>query len=505
MQLFLCKLKVINMKVNQKLLITILCISVISKFISQEQNSKSEFMNPIGISKYEYLLGQIGNHVVYEDIDIDATVPKNLPKQDKIPYLELLKSGIKSMLFEYKNYAGKVTSASYVVFGLGNYNSINPIILKALNKHVLTNQKLLEVLYNWIRPHYENIFKDLTIEEQVLLMSKVTLADKYINYVVKENNESAFEKWLNDSGIQRDDKVIGFLKRRIDKKQWSIVDCEKWINQINKDFNKLLKDGSIISSHYQVVKIINSKLLITCNHNGGYFIMNHNFEKKIDREYKLILNNESGVIEAYSSLDKFGYTRFYINDFEELILPPDQNWIEWYELTSETFFASKINQNENDDSYGEIIRGVYNENGKEIMNTIGNVLFFNDIDLFVSQELNNFYVYNYFGKRICESPIAYDALMDSNGEDSLYYDPSSDTYKSFYSFSFEPINENKWIIIKNNKGNTGLYSTEGAEILPSVYQYISYDKEGNILTTQQENEPITTRFLIKDDKLLKIE
>jgi hypothetical protein len=493
------------MTINLKLLVNILCISVISNFISQEPNSKSEFMNPIGISVYDKLLGQIGNHIVYEDIDIDGTVPKNLPKQDKIPYLDLLKSGIKSMLFEYKNYGGEVISASYVVFGLGNYNSISPIILKALNKHVLTNQKLLDVLYNWVRPHYENIFKDLTIEEQELLLSKVTLADKYINYVVKENNKSAFEKWLNDSGIKYDDKVIGFLKRRIDKKQWSIADCEKWINQINKDFNKLLKDGSNISSHYQVVKIINSKLLIACNHNGGYFIMNHNFEKKIDNEYKLILNNESGVIEAYSSLDQFDYTRYYIDDFEELIVPPDQNWTEWYELTSETFFASKINQNENEDSYGQIISGVYDENGNEIMSTVGNVFFFNDIDLFVSQELNNFYVYNYFGKRIFENPIAYDVLINSSGEDSLYYDPSSDTFKSLYSFFYEPINENKWIIIEDNKGNAGLYTTDGIEILPFEYTNIIYLPETNRIMADKLGETKSITFIIENDKLIQIE
>ena len=257
-----------------------------------------EGFSEIGFTTY-YLVGESSPYLMYKDPSIDIIVPEDMPHRKKLPYDEILYSSLTSLLLEYKNYKGMKELAAYSIFTLGNYQVISNKMLALINRIILPDQALLKRIYDWARPYYVKVFSSLTYEEQEVLKTQLLTAEKYVSYVLKEKNESKYENWKILNGIEEDVKIAGFLKRRVNKKQWRVEDCAYWVNALKKDILPLMKNKNLPASHYQVLKILNAGLMIVMDHAGTYYILDEHYKKITHDPYVFIVLEADRTIRAY--------------------------------------------------------------------------------------------------------------------------------------------------------------------------------------------------------------
>jgi hypothetical protein len=265
-----------------------------------------------------YCLLGIGDYVEYKRPFFDVKVPEALPEKNAISYAELLFSSIHSLLYEYKNYDGQFDLTAYSIFALGNYQGLKNESLKVLNETIFPNKKYLEMIYQWVNPYIVKTFNSLTYKEQKRLLVILSMAERYVLNVMKEKNTTKYNQWLKANGYEYDDKLVGFLQRRIDKKQWKIEDCQYWLNVIKNKFTPLLKDKNQLKSHYQVTDIINDKYMIACDHIAYYYILDKQYNKVFKDKFRLIQFNGPDELLAYPEIDYDKFQKFNINNQGEI-------------------------------------------------------------------------------------------------------------------------------------------------------------------------------------------
>jgi len=265
-----------------------------------------------------YCLLGIGDYVEYKRPFFDVNVPEALPEKNAISYAELLFSSIHSLLYEYKNYDGQFNLTAYSMFALGNYQGLKNESLKVLNETIFPNKKYLEMIYQWVNPYIVKTFNSLTYKEQKRLLVILSMAERYVLNVMKEKNTTKYNQWLKANGYEYDDKLVGFLQRRIDKKQWKIEDCQYWLNVIKNKFTPLLKDKNQLKSHYQVTDIINDKYMIACDHIAYYYILDKQYNKVFKDKFRLIQFNGPDELLAYPEIDYDKFQKFNINNQGEI-------------------------------------------------------------------------------------------------------------------------------------------------------------------------------------------
>lgn len=270
-----------------------------------------------GITTY-CLEGKSEPYLKYKDPPLSITVPADLPFQKAVPYRDLLKSGLKSMLLEYKNYSGSILS-SYWIFALGNYNMLSESTLSVMNQWFFPNQPLLRKIYGWLQPYYLKVFEAMTVEEQQALARQLSSCEKYIQFVWKRRNEIGYRQWLNEQMLEEDTKLTGFLARRINKKQWSVSDCEYWIDRLKQDFLTHLKDEKLAASHYQLIERLNSNLVIAVDHVGHYFILNSGYQP-LTEPFVWIRRSANGELDAYRSTESADRVTLKLVDGDKLVV-----------------------------------------------------------------------------------------------------------------------------------------------------------------------------------------
>jgi hypothetical protein len=302
------------MRKNYLVLPVILTITIVCLGFSVIKNPKpgSIKIEPIGFSidgfTHYCLLGGVGAYLEYREPDLNIQEPKNLPKLKDFTYSELLMSCIKSLLFEYKNYQGSEGLSAYSFFGLGNYRIINDELLAYANKKVLNNQTLLKSIYDWMLPYYQTTFNSITVEEQQVMFNNLNICEHYVGMVLEKKDQKGFDKWIKGKGFIMDEKTIGFLKRRISKKQWTIADCKKWIHQIKTDFTPLLKDPGNAMSHFQITDTINNDLFIAVNHKGEYGLVDAKYRVREPFRHVYIRKEKDGQCNAYYDFSNETFT-----------------------------------------------------------------------------------------------------------------------------------------------------------------------------------------------------
>ncbi len=225
---------------------------------------------------------------------------KNPDIQNKsIPFVSILTSGIQSLLFEYKNYAGEKNIGAYTIFSTGNYNFYNKKILDYANHTLFKNHYLMVCLYRWAFPHYKIAFNTLTIEEQQILWNHLIIADKYLSLVIENKNPGNFNKWLIENKLDPDNKILGFIKRRYDKKQWSNRECRFWIEKIKEDIKTLMKNPDQSASHYQIIQHVSDSISIAVNHAGKFLFLNGDNHPITGRTYLYMTLNHPNIKAYY--------------------------------------------------------------------------------------------------------------------------------------------------------------------------------------------------------------
>ena len=302
-------------------LVVFVLLMTVSSLFSQAISPDVFKISPSRFSIYKspngsttYCLSLLSSaYVEYKGPFFDVIVPETLPEKNSIPYEELLFSSIHSLLYEYKNYDGQFNLTAFSVFALGNYNRLGRETLEILNESILPNKKYLEMIYQWAKPYLVKTFNSLTYKEQKRLLVKLSMAERYVLNVMKEKNMAKYNQWLKANGYEYENKLVGFLNRRIDKKQWKIEDCEYWIKVLKTQFTPLLKDKNQLKSHYQVTDIINDKYMIACDHIAYYYILDKKYNKVFKDKFRLIQFNGPEELLAYPELDYVKIQKFNIN------------------------------------------------------------------------------------------------------------------------------------------------------------------------------------------------
>ena len=309
----------------KKNLVVFLFLISISSVFSQSLPTDIFQIIPKRFSIYEtpngeigYCLSASGPYVMYDKPVFEVNIPETLPEKEQIPYAKLLFSGIYSLLYEYKNYDGLFPKTSLSIFALGNYRALSDEVLDIMNKSILPNRVFLETIYQWVKPYYIKTFNSLTYEEQNIWLIKLNMAERYVLHVLKEKNEKKYEQWLKVNGYESDEKLVGFLKRRLIKKQWKIADCDYWINKLKIQFSPLLKNKNVLKSHYQVIGEINDKYMMACNHNARYFIMDKQYNKLFKDDFSLIQREEGDTLIGYPKIDYDKFQKFIIDKQGEI-------------------------------------------------------------------------------------------------------------------------------------------------------------------------------------------
>lgn len=272
----------------------------------------SIYKSPEGTFSYS-LSGAAFAYVEYNKPSFEINVPEAFPEKQSIPYEKLLFSSIYSLLYEYKNYDGQFNLTAYSIFALGNYQKLRNESLVIINEIIFPNKKYMEMIYHWVKPYIVKTFNSLTYKEQKRLLVKLSMAERYVWNVMKEKNLTKYNQWLTANGYEYDDKIVGFLQRRIDKKQWKIEDCQYWINVLKTQFTPLLKDKNQLKSHYQVTDIINNKYMIACDHIAYYYILDKQYNKVFKDKFRLIQFNGLNELLAYPEMDYDKFQKFNIN------------------------------------------------------------------------------------------------------------------------------------------------------------------------------------------------
>ena len=302
-------------------LVVFVFLITVSSLFSQAISPDVFKISPSRFSIYEspnssttYCLSMLSSaYVEYKRPFFDLIVPEALPENNLIPYEELLFSSIHSLLYEYKNYDGQFNLAAFSVFALGNYRKLRNESLVIINEVIFPNKKYLEMIYQWVKPYIVKTFNSLTYKEQKRLLVKLSMAERYVLNVMKEKNTAKYNQWLKANGYEHENKLVGFLNRRIDKKQWKIEDCEYWINVLKTQFIPLLKDKNQLKSHYQVSDIINDKYMIACDHIAYYYILDKQYNKVFKDKFRLIQFNGPEELLAYPEMDYDKIQKFNIN------------------------------------------------------------------------------------------------------------------------------------------------------------------------------------------------
>jgi hypothetical protein len=482
--------------------ITLKVISENNTSNAQNLNYKNRIINPLGISE-KYLIGNLSSNVAYKPINMHVAVPKDFPNKKNIPYNDLLISGLNSMLLEYKNYQGNITSSAYILFALGNYNVMNETILKYINKKIFINQTLLTKIYDWAKSYYINVFNDLTFNEQQLISNKILLAENYLQFVVIEKNTTKYNNWLARSGIENDEKIVGFFNRRLSKKQWTVDDCIGWITKIKNDL-PTLKNKNEKASYVQVTEEINWNLNIATNDSGYYFLTDRYYEK-LSSAYQYIefkKTKDVKSINLHKSLESDVY-KYYIDENEELLKPLNPIWKDWTYL-NDTIICYKINRMDTI-YYPEIdakevgnitISGIYDlVKNKEVLTNFTQILPLSSVNLIIAENDTSCKIYNYNGKFISNEDVV---MVPSE-----FFDESGNT-EIVHRVEIQSIHNNKWLIIRNKNYKYGLLHNDGAILLPFNYYNIDISKEQNeIIVVENEDGPEIVYSIIKDRIELK--
>ena len=425
------------------------------------------------------------------------------PNKKNIPYNELLISGLNSLLLEYKNYQGNITSSAYILFALGNYSVMNETILFYINKKILSNQSLLLKIYDWAKSYYINVFNELTFNEQQLISNKILLAENYLQFVVTEKNTTKYNNWLAASGIENDEKIVGFFNRRLSKKQWTVDDCIGWITKIKNDL-PTLKNKNEKASHVQVTEEINWNLNIATNDSGYYFLTDRYYEK-LSSAYQYIeftKTKDVKSINLHKSLESDVY-KYYIDENEDLLKPLKPAWKDWNYL-NDTIICYKINsmdtiyypENDAKEVVNITTNGIYNlVQNKVALTNCNQMLPLESIDLIIAGNYTSTKIYNYNGQLISNEDVVIIPIenLDEMGNSVIVN-----------RVEIQSIHNNKWLIIRNKKLNYGLLRNDGAVLLPFNYYNMYTSKlQNEFIVVENEDGPEIVYSIIEDRIELK--
>jgi hypothetical protein len=457
------------MKSLQILLLITFAFTV--KVFSADTTSRVVF-KPTGFRPTNQLLeGSYSQEgLLYETPCKSIITPSSRISSIHLDWKSLLNSGISSLLFEHKNYPNDSQISSYSIFANGNYSVINDETLTTLNSLVLGNQFMLKQIYRWALPYYKNAFGLLTFEEQQMIWNDLTVAELYINYVVEKKQHNQYNALLNSKHLKEDEKIIGFLKRRIDKKQWKIADCKYWISRIKNDVKFLQKNSAQRSSHYQVTEKVTNDLIIVTNWKGDFTLVNNKFKPIINETYKLILRNGNSLY-AYRSAENNDFRIYSVKDIVSgngKVSFPQKNWNSYYSISDSTYYfttnhLSGIFDHKHNSYVIDSCTLIYFD--EEKTGFFADRFFKKGIDEYNMPEYENtgIYYYDYTGKKIFDQSIYAIELMsmDEHGNASI-----------IKKLSLERSSDNKIMVLENVNHQYGVIDVNGKIIIPFEYDGI---------------------------------
>ena len=444
-------------------------ILFLSRVYAHDTISVKPTLLPIGFNTSDHLmLGAIsGNTVLYATPDIEINEPPKLLPDMNVNWVELLQSGIKSLLFESKNYGGADLLSSYSVFANGNYSVIDERLLKIANRFLFRNKTTLNKLYNWALPSYQEAFQLLTYEEQEVQQRNLQVAEKYIQLVLANKNIRGYNAWLRKMSIEEDEKVTGFLKRRVMKGQWTIDDCRYWVSRIKKDFMPLMKNKGNPASHYQITEQITNNLFIAVDGKGKFFLLDRQF-KALTHPFQYIYRKDDQLIAMRSDSDddSFIYSISEYNEKGSFNMLPFPEWNTYTPITDSSgiFTARRMS-------------GIYDLKNKRFI--LDSCQFIRSVahsqyviakkirNLFIEQEeyeSNHHLIYNFNGQKLTDEAVYVKEEIDYSTDETVFT----------YNVSTSP--DGKIIAFVNKDKKAGLIDSSGKLVASFQYEWVDFSE-----------------------------
>ena len=442
----------------------------LSRVFANDTSSIRPVLKPIGFANGDnFLLGFIGGESIieYETPSIKIEKSPNILSSLGINYGELLLSGIKSLLFEYKNYRGGNHLSSYSVFANGNYSVIDERLLRLANKYFFKNRKFLNQLYDWALPSYRQAFQLLTYEEQYIQKRNIEVAEKYIELVLTGKNRKAFSTWLLNKGFEHDEKITGFLKRRIIKRQWTIDDCQYWVGRIKRDFIPLMKDPEQHSSHYQIIEQVNEKLYKAVDGKGYCFMVNNQF-KPLTYGYAYIMTKgDSLIMMRYEDEDNsIIYSIRAYNKKGYFDLLPFPEWNSYSPITDSSGIFTSTEMS-----------GIYDiKNKRYILDTCSFIRSVAHSPYVIAvkkiwycygtdtHEPTRYLLYNFNGQKLTDETVFVEmASGDESNEMICIYNVSTSS-------------DGKMIAFMNGEKKVGIIDSSGNTVVPFKYEWVDLNE-----------------------------
>jgi len=444
-------------------------LMLLNQGYSQSDSCQNPLLCPQGITRGKSLEGAFGPYLEYRQPDYQISIPRELGYQNNLPYHDLLQSGLNSLLLEYKNYHGDVTASSYLIFSYGNYHPFKKEILDFLNQNVFGNRKILLTIFDWINPYYQRVFQELTVEEQKILYSKSKQAEQYVQLVMKEKNYEKFEQWLLENDEKKDEKLVGFFERRVQKKQWTLADCEFWVKKVKDSFPKM-KDEKLVSSHYQVIQNIENGIQIVTNHLGYYFITADQQNQVLTKEQNFI--QYQPFDRSFLIFERMNHrysTKCYLDENNVLEFPIDPSWSDWRWLSENLIYAEKESDEE------PLTKLLFDTKNSKVLFTDFGFLIpsFNGKFLELIQQDGHLKLLNSDGIELTKQELV---IQITTVIDPISYE-KEEIFIPIIHYSMD----GKFLIIENSKAKFGMMDENGIEILPFKYEKLAFSEDSKMV------------------------
>jgi hypothetical protein len=454
-------------------------------FAADSTNAKIIF-KPIGFRPNNQMLeGGFSSDIslIYETPCRNITEPSAKLNRIPLPWRSLLNSGISSLLFEHKNYPEYKEISSYTLFANGNYSVINQKTLSIANKFLFGHKIILNEIYRWALPYYQEAFSLLSTEEQQELFQQLEIAEKYISVSIKHQSVSNYENWLKEKKITEDEKIIGFLKRRCMKKQWTLNDCRYWLTKIRKDFSPLLKNSQESASHYQLIEKVLPNLLVVCNHQGDFYITDSQYHLLDSQSFRFIVKKKN-ELNAYRTKIENDFRVYHLQfhkDFGYLEKYPTPHW-NHYSTVNDSLWQF----------YTTEYTGIYdNIKKRTIIDSCKTLTVYEDASIFIAESTHTAVdtFYDIYGIKQIRPTLtstghliySIDGKMISNMEVLSIpydiYDENGNTVSNKQVYSFYMTDDYQFFIFRNNHEKVGVINRLGNIIIPFQYRQIDISED----------------------------
>lgn len=387
---------------------------------------------------------------------------KQVAPQLHINYARGLNRLLNSFQLEHLTYKQILTP--YSIFGLGNYPVINllpyndtlggnqdSVSLVTLRAAVFQKSGLLDIIYAWAMPSYQNAFSVMSVPEQDDYLKLLEETKAYaVNFDLKKEKHDLDS--LQNEFTSVKGKLNAFVYRRIANNELTKAACISWLNKIISDLQSVKRKTATPADNYVLYSAMDGNYFLAADYKN---ISAHHRKTKIIH----LANGTSTVIDSISYSDiKYASADLVLGPSEKVDGKSTYRLFYCDTTGYRTFLLPQEEVGINDIALGK-------GNDKRI-------LIMNGADASQSHVLCS--VYDLDSGKVVLKSFWVGAL------------PTEDPYSSQVLYNIEVTGG--MLLIMGADGMQGLMDVNGNVVLPAIYKSITFDeKSGEFILNKKKH------------------